>query len=152
MVDEIGFVDRNYVNVNAHELAHQWFGDLVTETMSDHHWLQEGFATYYALLAEREIFGDDYFYYKLYESAEQLRELSDAGKGQQLVAAGGSSLTYYQKGAWAVHILRELVGEDAFAKALKTYLTKYAYKNVTTTLFMEEVQACLLYTSDAADE
>jgi len=141
VVDEIGFVDRNYVNVNAHELAHQWFGDLVTETMSDHHWLQEGFATYYALLAEREIFGDDYFYYKLYESAEQLRELSDAGKGQQLVAAGGSSLTYYQKGAWAVHILRELVGEDAFAKALKTYLTKYAYKNVTTTHFMEEVQA-----------
>ncbi len=141
MVDDIGFVDRNYVNVNAHELAHQWFGDLVTETMSDHHWLQEGFATYYALLAEREIFGDDYFYYKLYESAEQLRELSDAGKGQQLVAAGGSSLTYYQKGAWAVHILRELVGKDAFAKAVKTYLTKYAYKNVTTTHFMDEVQA-----------
>ena len=139
MVDPIGFVDRNYVNVNAHELAHQWFGDLVTETMSDHHWLHEGFATYYALLAEREIFGDDYFYYKLYESAEQLRALSDQGKGQRLVAVGGSSLTYYQKGAWAVHILRELVGEETFAKAVKAYLTKYAYQNVTTQDFMAEV-------------
>lgn len=141
MVDAIGFNDRNYVNVNAHELAHQWFGDLVTETKSDHHWLHEGFATYYALLAEREIFGEDYFYYKLFESAEQLRALSDQGKGQKLVAAGGSSLTYYQKGAWAVHILRELVGEDAFAKAVKAYLTKHAYQNVTTADFMTEVAA-----------
>ncbi|MEP0264869.1 M1 family metallopeptidase, partial [Dokdonia sp.] len=140
VVDSIGFTDRNYVNVNAHELAHQWFGDLVTETMSDHHWLHEGFATYYALLAEREIFGDDYFYYKLYESAEQLRELSDKGKGQKLVAAGGSSLTYYQKGAWALHALREKVGESAFAKAVKTYLEKYQYKNVTTDDFMAEVE------------
>ena len=141
MVDDIGFVDRNYVNVNAHELAHQWFGDMVTETKSDHHWLHEGFATYYALLAEREIFGDDYFYFKLYESAEQLRELSDAGKGQKLVAKGGSSLTYYQKGAWAVHILRELVGEEAFTKAVRSYLLKYAYQNVATEDFMKEVQA-----------
>ncbi len=141
MVDEIGYTDRNYVNVNAHELAHQWFGDLVTETSSEHHWLHEGFATYYALLAEREIFGDDYFYFKLFETAEQLRELSDMGKGQRLVAAGGSSLTYYQKGAWAVHILREQVGAEAFDTAVRNYLTKYAYKNVTTDLFMAEVAA-----------
>lgn len=140
VVDEVGFTDRNYVNVNAHELAHQWFGDLVTETKSEHHWLHEGFATYYALLAERAIFGDDYFYFKLFETAEQLRELSDAGKGQKLVAAGGSSLTYYQKGAWAIHILREKVGEEAFAKAVKNYLEKYQYKNVTTDDFMNEVE------------
>ncbi len=141
MVDEIGFSDRNYVNVNAHELAHQWFGDMVTETKSEHHWLHEGFATYYALLAEREIFGDDYFYFKLFETAEQLRELSDQGKGQKLVAAGGSSLTYYQKGAWALHILKAKVGEDAFAKAVTSYLNNYAYKNVTTSDFMAEVAA-----------
>lgn len=139
MIDEIGFTDQNYVNVNAHELAHQWFGDLITETKSDHHWLHEGFATYYALLAEREIFGNDYFYFKLFETAEQLRELSDQGKGQRLVAAGGSSLTYYQKGAWALHILRETVGEETFDKAVRSYLMKYAYKNVTTDHFMDEV-------------
>ena len=60
VVDSIGFNDKNYINVNAHELAHQWFGDLITAQSSKHHWLQEGFATYYALLAEKEIFGDDF--------------------------------------------------------------------------------------------
>ena len=73
IVDSIGFEDRNYTNVNAHELAHQWFGDLVTAESSKHHWLQEGFATYYALLAEKKIYGDDYFYSKLYEYAQQLQ-------------------------------------------------------------------------------
>ena len=72
VVDEIGFNDRNYVNVNAHELAHQWFGDLITAQSGKHHWLQEGFATYYALLAERHLFGDDYFYEELNDYAEQL--------------------------------------------------------------------------------
>jgi aminopeptidase N len=38
-----GFEDRNYTNVNAHELAHQWFGDLITAESGKHHWLQEGF-------------------------------------------------------------------------------------------------------------
>jgi aminopeptidase N len=45
--------DRNYVNVNAHELAHQWFGDLVTAKIRKTPIFQEGFATYYALLAEK---------------------------------------------------------------------------------------------------
>jgi aminopeptidase N len=48
IVDSIGFEDRNYIN--AHELAHQWFGNLAES--GKHHWLQEGFATYYAV-AER---------------------------------------------------------------------------------------------------
>ena len=59
IVDSTGFNDRNYINVNAHELAHQWFGNLVTEQSGSDHWLHEGFASYYALLAEKEIFGED---------------------------------------------------------------------------------------------
>ncbi|PIV48982.1 MAG: aminopeptidase [Flavobacteriaceae bacterium CG02_land_8_20_14_3_00_34_13] len=140
VVDSTAFIDRNYVNVNAHELAHQWFGNLVTATNSEHHWLQEGFATYYALLAEREVFGEDYFYWKLYQSAEQLKELSDQGKGEALLNPKASSLTFYQKGAWALHILREKVGDVAFKIAVKNYLNSHAFQSVTTEDFLKEVE------------
>ena len=140
VTDSIGFVDRNYVNVNAHELAHQWFGDLVTETSGTHHWLHEGFATYYALLAERDVFGEDYYYWKLYESAEQLLAQDKAGGGASLLNPKSSSLTFYQKGAWVLHMLRERVGDDAFRLAVKNYLTKHRFKNVETDDFISEVE------------
>ncbi|MEZ4803537.1 MAG: M1 family metallopeptidase [Gelidibacter sp.] len=140
VTDSIGFNDRNYVNVNAHELAHQWFGDLVTETNGTHHWLQEGFATYYALLAERDIFGDDYYYWRLYEYAQQLLEQDKNGVSTSLLNPKSSSLTFYQKGCWALHVLKEQVGEEAFKEAVKNYLLKYQYKNVETSDFIEEVK------------
>ena len=141
VVDSTGFIDRNYINVNAHELAHQWFGNLVTEKANEDHWLQEGFATYYALLAERDIFGDEYYYWQLYQTAEQLKAVSDEGKGESLLNPKASSLTFYQKGAWALHILRERIGNDAFKTAIKNYLEKYKFKNVATDDFLKEVKA-----------
>ena len=140
VVDSTAFIDQNYVFVNAHELAHQWFGNMITETNGKHHWLHEGFATYYAWLVEKEIFGDNYYYWKLYESAEQLKELSDTGKGESLLNPKASSLTFYQKGAWALHILRELVGEQNFKASAKNYLLKNAFSNVTTDDFVNEVE------------
>ncbi len=136
VVDEIAYVDRNYINVNAHELAHQWFGDLVTETEGTHHWLQEGFATYYALLAEKEIFGEDYFLYKLYESAEQLTALSKTPNATPLLDPKASSLTFYQRGAWAIHALRNLIGNTNFKITVHNYLEKYKFKNATTANFI----------------
>lgn len=141
MVDSIGFNDRNYVNVNAHELAHQWFGNMVTAKSDRDHWLQEGFATYFALLAEREIFGEEYYYWQLYQTAEQLKALSDEGKGESVLNPKASSLTFYQKGAWALHILKEKMGEQPFKIAVKNYLQKYKYDVVTTNDFLNELKA-----------
>ncbi|GEP50619.1 aminopeptidase [Flavobacterium noncentrifugens] len=140
VVDSVGYNDRSYVNVNAHELAHQWFGDLVTAKSGKDHWLQEGFATYYALLAEREIFGEDYFYNKLYNTS---RQLEDAAKTDTIPVLNpkASSLTFYQKGAWALHAIRESVGKEKFNLAVKNYLEKYAYANVTTDDFLNEIRA-----------
>tara|TARA_R110002049_G_C9169428_1_gene561758 strand:+ start:840 stop:2897 length:2058 start_codon:yes stop_codon:yes gene_type:complete len=140
VMDSIAFKDRNYVNVNAHELAHQWFGDLVTEVDGSSHWLHEGFATYYALLAEKELFGKEYYYWKLYESAIQLQEMTTKNMGEALIDPKASSLTFYEKGAWALHILREQLGEDNFKKGIQQYLKRYAYKNVTVNDFIKEME------------
>ena len=139
VVDSIGFEDRSYTNVNAHELAHQWFGNLVTAESSKHHWLQEGFATYYALLAEKEIYGEDYFYSKLYESAQQLKFASRTDT-IPVLNAKASSLTFYQKGAWALFVLHKAIGDKAFKKAVKCYLKKHSFQTVDTDDFFAEVK------------
>jgi len=139
VVDSIGFTDRNYTNVDAHELAHHWFGDLITAESSTHHWLQEGFATYYAALAEREIYGDDFFYSKLYETAQQIKFASRTDS-VPVLNAKASSLTFYEKGAWALFVLHESIGDKAFKKAVKSYLSKYAYQTVNTQNFFDEIK------------
>lgn len=148
VVDEIGFNDKNYVNVNAHELAHQWFGDLVTANNGKHHWLQEGFATYYALLAEKEVFGDDYFYYKLYSISQQLKSVSKTDT-IPILNEKASSLSFYQKGAWALHVLREGVGAKVFQKAVQNYLKKYSFKNANTDNFLDEIRKISKYDVDS---
>ncbi|WP_445957934.1 M1 family metallopeptidase [Yeosuana sp.] len=140
LIDSIAFIDKNYVNVNAHELAHQWFGNLVTESSGKDHWLQEGFATYYALLAEKEIFGNDYYYWRLFEYAQELISQDEADEGTSLINPKASSSTFYKRGAWVLYMLREKVGDVAFKKAIKNYLHKHEFKNVTTSDFISEVE------------
>ncbi len=138
VVDAIGFKDRSYLNVNAHELAHQWFGNLITAEIGTHHWLQEGFATYYALLAERSIYGDDYFYNTLYETAQQLKFASRTDT-IPVLNPKASSLTFYQKGAWALFVVHETLGDKNFKKVIKNYLQKNALQNVNTQDFFDEI-------------
>ena len=141
VIDSVAFKDRNYVNINAHELAHQWFGNLVTEVSGDHHWLHEGFATYYAYLAEKEIFGEEYFYWHLYDTARALDQMSGEEGGEALINPGAGSLTFYEKGAWALFMLHELVGDKAFKAGMRSYLEKFAYRNATITGFLEVMEA-----------
>jgi aminopeptidase N len=124
------------VNINAHELAHQWFGNLVTEKNSEHHWLHEGFATYYAYLTEKEVFGDDYYYWKLFDTAKILSGNSDKGEGESLLDSKASSLTFYEKGAWALAILKDEIGEENFKTGIQKYLSIYQFQNVTVADFI----------------
>jgi len=140
VVDSTAFVDRNYVNVNAHELAHQWFGDYVTAKSGEHHWLQEGFATFYALLAEKEVFGENYYYWKLYEYAQELIDQNRSETSTSLLNPKASSTTFYKRGAWALHILREQVGDKAFKQAVEVYLKAHAFGLVKTEDFISEAE------------
>ncbi len=139
VVDEIGFNDQNYINVNAHELAHHWFGDLITAKEGKHHWLQEGFATYYALLAEKQLFGDNHFQYELLKNAEEIKKASKYDT-IPILNEKASSLTFYKKGAWALHYLRESIGAKNFQKVVKNYLNKYQFKTVDSNNFLAEIR------------
>ncbi|NQZ43701.1 MAG: M1 family metallopeptidase [Flavobacteriaceae bacterium] len=141
VIDSTAFVDKNYVNVNAHELAHQWFGNLVTEQSGKHHWLHEGFATYYAYLTERMLFGDDHFYWRLYETANTLHNVSENGGGEALTDPNANSLTFYEKGAWALVMLRDRLGDADFKKGIRRFLTSKAYGNATIADFLEVMES-----------
>ncbi|MCL9805255.1 M1 family metallopeptidase [Flavobacterium amniphilum] len=147
VVDETGYNDTNYINVNAHELAHHWFGDLITAKESKHHWLQEGFATYYALLAEKKLFGENYFNFELLKYAEELQNANKVDS-VQVMNAKASSLSFYRKGAWALHYLRENIGAENFNKVVKNYLKKYRFKNVETEDFLAEIRKVTDYDTE----
>lgn len=148
VVDSIGFTDRNYTNVDAHELAHQWFGNIITAASGKHHWLQEGFATYYALLVEKEIYGEDYFYSKMYESIQQIKYASRTDT-IPVLHEKASSLSYYQKGAWALFVLHQEIGDKKFRRIIKNYLKKYAFKTVTTEDFFAEIKKVSHFNTDS---
>src|SRR5690554_1184125 len=141
VVDRIGFNDQNFINVNAHEMAHQWFGNLITSEKNEDHWLHEGFATYYALLAEKDIFGDNHYFWRMYQIAEDLQVDSQKNSNTAILSKGATTLTYYKKGAWALFALNTQIGRDNFRKAVQNYLNKYAYKNVSTNQFLDEIEA-----------
>ena len=137
LIDSLAFEDKSYFDVNAHEMAHQWFGNLVTEVESKDHWLHEGFATYYALLAGKEILGDDYYYWKLFDSSEALKE----HKEESLVDPGANSLTFYEKGAWALVMLRDQIGDQAFKNGIRRFLETFEFSNATVEEFLEIMQS-----------
>src|SRR5437762_1197810 len=120
----------------AHELAHQWFGDLVTCKDWANVWLNEGFATYYEKLYENHKHGRDDFLYGMYHSAKAI--LVHANQTNAIVRRDFKSpdeqFNYlaYPKGSWILHMLRGEVGEELYRRAIKTYLQRYQFGNVTT--------------------
>ncbi|MCC7303237.1 MAG: hypothetical protein IT233_11405, partial [Bacteroidia bacterium] len=130
MVDRRSFNDRYYVGVNAHELAHQWFGDLITARSAAHHWLQESFATYYNQMFEREVMGWDHF--DMQRRNAQINSLEETKKNFLPVAhSDAGSTRHYPKGAFVLNMLKYVVGgKEAYNKCIKHYLNKHKYGNV----------------------
>lgn len=121
----------------SHELAHQWFGDLVTCKDWSHVWLNEGFATYYSFLLAGHRHGRDDMLYCLYSDRSHILEMKDDQNSPIVFRRyedPGKQFDYraYGKGAWVVHMLRSQLGEELFRRCIKTYLEKFEYETVVT--------------------
>ncbi|MGB0391073.1 MAG: M1 family metallopeptidase [Salibacteraceae bacterium] len=129
--DSIGFNDVNYVYVNGHELAHQWFGDLVTSRTPKHHWLHESFATYYHHLVVQEFLGENEFQKMMRDNqASALNGSFSDFKG--VGHSEGGTHRHYLKGSYVLKMLRYVLGDEDFKTGLKYYLNKNQYSNVVT--------------------
>ncbi|MEI6435380.1 MAG: M1 family metallopeptidase [Bacteroidota bacterium] len=126
---------RNYVNVNVHELAHQWFGNCVAHFVNRDVWLTESFGTYYAKLFEKKMFGDDYW--QNIRNDEMLLTFEAAKKNNFPVGGSqGGNQRIYQKGSLALEMLRNVMGDRAFRDAVNLYLNKYAFGYAETNDFI----------------
>ena len=133
-------------NVVIHEIAHQWFGNAVTESTWDDAWLSEGFATFFTLLFIEHAYGHEEFLTGIKAARKTVYDLTKKDTSFSIVASRSaekglvtSGLTY-QKGAWVLHMLRERMGNDAFRKGIQAYYKKYYNSNTTTNEFIAEME------------
>jgi aminopeptidase N len=126
---------RTSHRLDAHEAAHQWFGDLVTCKDWSHLWLNEGFATYYTHLYDGKKSGEDEMRYQL---LGDLRQIVSNPDEKPIVWRGYADpmeqfdYRAYPKGSWVLHMLRSQLGPDLFRTAIKTYLDRHRNTVATT--------------------
>jgi aminopeptidase N len=121
----------------AHELAHQWFGDLVTTRDWGNIWLNEAFATYFDALYTLHSRGFDEFAYRLYQNLRAY--LDEYRRYSRPIVTNLYSIPEemfdrhtYEKGSLVLHTLRSIIGEENFRKGIETYLTRHRFSNADT--------------------
>jgi len=115
----------------AHEIAHQWFGNMATEKSFGHLWLSEGFATYFTILYFENKYGKDTAISMLKEDREQTITFSkksnkavvDTAEKDYMKLLNANS---YQKGGWVLHMLRCELGDSLFWRSIRKYYATYA--------------------------
>ena len=133
-------------NVVIHEIAHQWFGNSVTESEWDDVWLSEGFATYFTLLFREHAYGRDDFVTGLRQAAERVWRWYDDNPDYRIVhdnltdMSRVTSVATYQKGAWVLHMLRARLGDEAFWRGIRLYYARHFNGTATTDDFMHAME------------
>jgi aminopeptidase N len=131
----------------AHEVAHQWFGNSVTEKDWHHIWLSEGFATYLTNVYTETKYGEDKFRENMKSDRSRVLR-SDSRNSGPVVDTTITDLmrllntSTYQKGEWVLHMLRNEIGDELFWKGMRLYYERFRNGNALTSDFrnvMEEV-------------
>lgn len=131
----------------AHEIAHQWFGDCVTEADWHHVWLSEGFATYLTSMYFESFQGKAKLQKDLASTRTRIIRYIEKNKGPVIDTTITNlmdllSVNSYQKGGWVLHMLRRQIGDEAFTKGLRLFFQRFKNSNALTSDFekvMEEV-------------
>lgn len=141
-----GKADTRLRNIVIHEIAHQWFGNAVTETTWDDAWLSEGFATYFTILFREYAYGHDEYIEGLKNNKKNVFNYYKKDSTYSIIdnrtaeKQDVTNVITYQKGAWVLHMLRERIGHDNFRKGIQAYYRKYMNANATTSDFIVEME------------
>ncbi len=141
-------LDNSPVGLIAHELAHQWWGDVVTCKDWRHLWLNESFASYFEPLYREHLLGKDEFTHEMYGS-QQAGIYVDTARGRKpVVSVDSYGENIYPRGAAILHMLHFVLGDQLFWKGINHYITKHQFTPVETNdlkLAFEEATGQNLY-------
>jgi len=138
---------RRWQTVIVHEIAHQWFGNSVTEASWDDVWLSEGFATYFTFLFFEHAQGKDSFDRYLLEARTRIHEFAAEHPGYTIVhddlddMRDVTTRQIYDKGAWILHMLRQRVGDAAWWAGIRDYYARHRNGIATTADFRRAMEA-----------
>ncbi|MCI0451802.1 MAG: HEAT repeat domain-containing protein, partial [Candidatus Latescibacteria bacterium] len=145
LYDERAELTRTEQNLVAHELAHQWWGDMVTCREWSQMWLNEGFATYYAYLYKEHHDGDDAFRYQMRQAHNDVIKADDAEPRPMVVdffnrTDARNNALVYVKGASLLHMLRAHLGDDLYRETIRHYGEENMHDVVETQDLMRAVR------------
>ncbi len=154
--------DRSLVSLVAHELAHSWSGNLVTNATWNDFWLNEGFTVYFELRIMEEVYGEDFAdmlalvgYQDLQATLTSMDYSEDTQLKLNLEGRNpddGMTSIAYDKGYFFLRLIEEKVGRKWWDKFLQEYFETYAFRSVTTESFLDFLQNRLLYKYNTATE
>jgi aminopeptidase N len=126
----------------AHEIAHQWFGNSASENDWNHVWLSEGFATYFTILYQESVYGDEKRKEELSLDRKQIIDYYSKNPSPIVDPSITDpmkilSTNTYQKGGWVLHMLRHKLGDETFWKGIRAYYKKYQNANAMTADFQK---------------
>ena len=134
-------------SVIVHELAHQWFGNSVTEASWDDVWLSEGFATYFTQLFFEHVDGHDAFVQGMRTARDRIFEFHAENPDYRIVHDNLDDMSKvttgqtYNKGAWILHMIRNEVGDENWWAGIRNYYRKYMNSHASTDDFRDEMEA-----------